>query len=469
MDFSVVTKSSLLGDFRIDAELYQPRYQRIENTIIRSNYTTLGEEISLFKKGIFDINSGSYCADGIPFVRIENLKDLIIDDNEIVYIPDKIHNQNLNTSLEYGDIILSKTAYPAASLVTLNNCNTSQDTIAVKLKDDSKINNYFLVAFLNTKFGLPQMKRWFTGNIQMHLNLTDGRRILIPVFSNQFQNFINDIVMLAVDKRIFGEKIFRKIADLIINVLSFNSWLPNHKLGYTKNFSGTETAVRFDAEYFQPKYDELVSQIKQYSGGYESLENLVNIKDENFTPESNNLYKYIELANIGNNGEITGFTEAVGSELPTRARRKVSSNDIIVSSIEGSLSSIALIEDSLDGALCSTGFYIINSDFYNSETLLVLLKSIVGQLQLKKGCSGTILTAINKGELSKIILPKIDQEIQNEIKLKISEMYDSRGKSKALIEIAKRGVEMAIEQDETTAENWINEELEKLGVELNER
>ena len=76
-------------------------------------------------------------------------------------------------------------------------------------------------------------------------------------------------------------------------------------------------------------------------------------------------------------------------------------------------------------------------------------------MQLKKGCNGTILTAINKDEFSKIILPKIPEQIQQTIKNKISLVYETRAKSKQLLEIAKRGVEMAIEQDEETAEEWI--------------
>ena len=32
--------------------------------------------------------------------------------------------------------------------------------------------------------------------------------------------------------------------------------------------------------------------------------------------------------------------------------------------------------------------------------------------------------------------------------------------------LANAGVEIAIEENETTAENWIREELEKIGVEL---
>ena len=159
--------------------------------------------------------------------------------------------------------------------------------------------------------------------------------------------------------------------------------------------------------------------------------------------------------------------EEIGKELPTRARRKVSTGDVIVSSIEGSLSSIALITKEYNNVLCSTGFYVINSESYNSETLLCLLKSIAGQMQLKKGCTGTILTAINKDEFSRIILPQISDQTQETIKDKITSAYKNRTKSKQLLEIAKQGVEMAIEQDEETAEEWIKMQVDNLDINLN--
>lgn len=97
---------------------------------------------------------------------------------------------------------------------------------------------------------------------------------------------------------------------------------------------------------------------------------------------------------------------------------------------------------------------------------MVLLKTRVGQLQLKRGCKGTILTAIGKDELSKIVLPKIDSKTQEEIRRKIAEMYETKKLSKSLLEIAKRGVEMAIEKDEREAEKWIESEIERLGVKI---
>ncbi|REJ43486.1 MAG: hypothetical protein DWQ54_09285 [Microcystis flos-aquae TF09] len=41
-----------------------------------------------------------------------------------------------------------------------------------------------------------------------------------------------------------------------------------------------------------------------------------------------------------------------------------------------------------------------------------------------------------------------------------------KAKSKQLLEIAKIGVEKAIETDEETATAWINQQLESLGVKL---
>jgi type I restriction enzyme, S subunit len=121
-----------------------------------------------------------------------------------------------------------------------------------------------------------------------------------------------------------------------------------------------------------------------------------------------------------------------------------------------------LIDNEYNQALCSTGFHVISSKTINPETLLVLLKSIIGQMQLKKGCSGTILTAINKDEFRKVVVPILPQEIQEEIRQKITESFALRRQSKHLLECAKRAVEIAIEQDEQAAIDWLERETRPL-------
>ena len=102
--------------------------------------------------------------------------------------------------------------------------------------------------------------------------------------------------------------------------------------------------------------------------------NQVHLKDSNFKPAPETEYKYIELADIGSSGEIKDCMVAQGQDLPSRARCKVNTRDVIASSVEGSLESIALVTEEYDNALCSTGFHAINSDVLNSETLLVFFE-----------------------------------------------------------------------------------------------
>ena len=468
MQFSIINYSEAVKHNRFGAEYWKPDY--LEPLKLNCNWVPIGSALSKCQYGLSrqmnenNIGEPIYRMNEMESVFLSNpMKSVVVDSDELKEFRLKKDDILFNRTNSFnfvgrtGILKHEVEAVFASYLIRLN-------TIASQLLPE------YLTIYLNSKLGVGQVRRRAMESInQTNVSGSEIKKVPIPLLKMDFQSLIKLLVDNSAQLRVNSISLFEQSQSILLNCISLANYQFPQKLSFIKYFSDTEISERFDAEYFQPKYDELVSQVKNYSDGYDLFENLVNVIDENFTPESNTSYKYIELANIGNNGEITGFTEAVGSELPTRARRKVSSNDIIVSSIEGSLESIALIEDSLDGALCSTGFYVINSDYYNSGTLLILLKSIVGQLQLKKGCSGTILTAINKGELSKIILPKIGQEIQEEIKSKISEMYESRGKSKALIEIAKRSVEMAIEQDETTAENWMNEEVVKLGVELNER
>ena len=65
-----------------------------------------------------------------------------------------------------------------------------------------------------------------------------------------------------------------------------------------------------------------------------------------------------------------------------------------------------------------------------------------------------------------MLIPIFNLQFQQEVKLSLNESFNLKQKSKQLLEIAKTGVERAIETDEATATIWINEQLEALGVEL---
>ena len=125
-------------------------------------------------------------------------------------------------------------------------------------------------------------------------------------------------------------------------------------------YSLVKKVCRTDSEFFHPKYEIICRCVQSYSEGCDALGNLVNVDNSKYEPKKKQTYKYIEIANV-NGGEITGCAKGEGQNLPTRARRKVSAGDVIVSSIEGSLDSIALVGPEYDQALCSTGFHVVKS------------------------------------------------------------------------------------------------------------
>ena len=88
-----------------------------------------------------------------------------------------------------------------------------------------------------------------------------------------------------------------------------------------------------------------------------------------------------------------------------------------------------------------------------------MLRSIVGQIQLKKGSSGTALTSINESEYSKIVLPKINPEMQSILKTKINECISIRNQSKKLLQNAKAALEKAVYENEMSALNWMSKKF----------
>ena len=401
-------------------------------------------------------------ANGTKIYRMNEISNMVCARNILKY--SKIsHEQIENHKLKDRDILFNRTnSQNFVGRTGIFKKFSNEDIVfasyLIRINPDPDIvTPEYLTAFLNTKYGILDVKRRARISInQSNVNAEELKRVEIPLVSNESQLEITTAFDNAFKNVQESERKYQEAQTLLLSELGLLDWKPKHRLCFIKDYSDIEQAGRIDAEYYQPKYEEIINAIKGYSDGWDTLGNLAHLKDKNFQPEDNIDYNYIELANIAENGEITDCMVSRGQSLPSRARRKVAQGDVIVSSVEGSLSSIALIEKEYDQALCSTGFHVINSGTFNSETLLVLMKSIVGQLQLKKGCSGTILTAINKNEFGYIILPVIPEDKQIEIQQKVTESFNLRKRSKHLLEYAKRAVEITIEQDEETAMDWLH-------------
>lgn len=432
-------------DFRIDSQYYTQA--PIKNPILK--YKKIGDVIHSSQYGIsIELNENGH---GYPIYRMNELHNMLCD-IEVNKYADITQDECRRFALRNRDVLFNRTnsfEWVGRTGVYYQNDNIERTFASYLVRFnpiESVILPEYLCAFLNTKQGIRDIKRRARQSInQTNVNPEEVKEIEIPILDMDFQLQIQEYFERANLCRLKSLSLYKDAEIQLISELGLKDWQPNNAPVNIKQLKESFLASgRLDAEYYQTKYEDYAEYIRKYKHGFDILGNVCSLNEKNFNPVDNTEYRYIELSNIGNSGEITGYTTSIGAELPSRARRLVHTNDVIVSSIEGSLQSVALVTAEYDKAICSTGFYVVKSETINPETLLVLFKSEPMQNLLRQGCSGTILTAIGRNELQNIVMPKIRNEVQTEIAEYVQKSISLRNEAKQLLENAKLQVEDAI-------------------------
>lgn len=457
LDITIFNYKEIFDDnveFRIDAEYYQKEYLHIYEKL--QGAKTLGELVymsDVSSNGAFAyvyaiLNDGN--PKSIPYIRSGNVGNTFINTNELELISQQAHQKLPKSTTKLHDVMMArKGKIGGASIITENEVNFNCNENVIKLTIYNKeYNPFYFTTFFNSKFGLKQVERISTGNVQPWVSIFQIKKLLIPKLDITIQQEIENVIRKSHNAITIAKQKYTEAESLLLENLGLENFQTASETVNIKSLKESFLQTgRLDAEFYQPFYEQLEKFIKDHSSGFDKLGNLCKLHDGNYTPKVEQEYDYIELSNIGKSGEITSSTKALGKDLPSRARRKARSNQVIISSIEGSLQSCAIVPPKYDNALCSTGFYVLSSDVMNAETLLVLFKSSLMQQILKKNCSGTILTAINKEELLNIPLPIISQNTQEKIAEYIRQSNDFRQQAQNLLAQAKNSVEFEIENN----------------------
>lgn len=449
LEATEVRISEIENNFTIGSEFYSKANVALIEKIKGCNYPVkkLSSICSLITDG--DHSAPDYKERGILYLLSESIQAGYINKTIYRYISQSLHNTLAKSALQANDVLVTKTGiYFGKSAVVpegFPEANTSAHVGIMRLSDDT-INPYYLSTFINSKFGYQQFRRRGIKATRPEIKLIEFNDISIVQLPQSLQIDVENLVKQSAEMRKAAEDGYTSAESYLLECLGMQDFVANPDAYNIKTFKESFLeSGRIDAEYYLPKYEDYIKAVSAYAGGVAPLGKVCSIKDSNYTPEHGMKYRYIELANIGKSGDITDCMYENGEDLPTRARRIVTQGDVIVSSIEGSLGSCALVTDDYDNALCSTGFYVVQSAQINSETLLTLFKSFPIQQLLKKGCSGTILTGIGKQEFESIPIPLIHPEVQDEIAQHIQRSFALRKEASQLLEKAKLSVEQAIE------------------------
>lgn len=302
------------------------------------------------------------------------------------------------------------------------------------------------------------MQRWFTGNIQMHLNLTDCKeKMAIPVSSIVFQKRIQEIFEQAIELEKDSSILYKQAESILLNELGLHNWQPIQDNTEVKSFKNSFLQRgRLDAEYYQPKYDELTEKIKQKE--YYCLKELVFIK-KSIEPGSaayqDEGIPFIRVANLSKFGLTEPDIHLSINEVDD-IKSLFPKKDTILLTKDGSVGIAYKVENDLKVITSSAILHLtVKSGKIIPDYLALVLNSILTQLQAERDAGGSIIQHWRMSEIEQVLIPIIDMDKQQKITKLIQHSFQLKKQSQQLLETAKQAVEIAIEEGEEKAREYI--------------
>ena len=469
MQYSVVNLNKAINTpgFRLDAEFYSPYYLESEQLVLAKNNNRLGDIISVLTdyhaNGSYEVLRGNVeILDSPDYALMIRTVDLERDDfeHDVKYVSEHAYNFLKKTKVFGGEIIINKIGNAGKVYIVPpldKKVSLGMNQFMIRPKED--LDNYFLYIFLVCKYGRLLLEQRVTGAVPLSIDKNSVRSVPVPIFTKSFQEIIHKLVEQYFFLNNQGKDIYFQAEQLLLSELGLWDWKPKHRLTFVKNFSDTQKAERFDAEYFQPKYEEIIKAVKKYEGGFVKLAEVATTKRGSLIPDkfytNEKETPYIRGADFSSGFLSDDKLVYIDNSFKPSRGTITRKNDIVFALI-GTVGTTALIDEKFDKAFISNNIGKISVKNYNPFTLQVLLHSTIGKLYFEKEQTQTAQPKISDKDIHNFILPLLKDNIISEIEIGYIESQKNKKFSKSLLEIAKRGVEMAIEKDEKEAEKWIN-------------
>ena len=443
----------LLAD-RIDSQYYSTKYVQNEIKLLKCGLKIDKlESISEWvKKGIFDMPAKFYLKkreEGIPFIRISNIKLLEFDTTDLVYIPKEIHKKEIKTELNKGDIVISKIG-SIGNIGIINEelspCNFSQNNIGIKM--NGKIDSHYLATYMISKYCLFQLHRYSTIQVQSKLNLSDIRNLIVPIPSPEIQKYIGDKVRKAEELRKEAKRL-KKEAEEIINESLNIKQLDFLWEGSKVKFEWTSTEIltdRIDANYYEQKYVETINHIKKFSKKYITLNSII---DSIYTGKKPIYYeKGIEAYFVQSGNISSNFLELDNKEKVDLSKyNQILFGDLLIAKDGETIGKIAINLTNETIIINEHTYCVRLKDEYKCYSAYIyyfLTNKYINPL-IRREATGSAQKGLNFTFTENIIIPILEEDrIMNLYNLEVRRCNNIY-KSKQLIQEAKQDVEDLIE------------------------
>ena len=391
---SIIQKSQLEGALRLDAEYYQPEYLNLISKI-KNQKSKLLAEIGEIVYGTTP-SGGMFEQSGIPFIRSQNFSNLLIDTSNLVFCSEKFNKQNKKSNIKPGDLLFAAVVATIGELAIVQDevkeGNINQNIARIRIIDKN-INPYFVGLFFASKLGQLQIERLVTGNAQFYLNSTQIGSFFIPIIDVKQQNKIAQYFQEIQNQIHISKSFYNQAENLLLEELGLKDFNHKENLSSVVYLSEIKSVNRMDAEYFQLKYEKILSKIKEHKAW--KLGDLVSIR-KGIEPGSGQYQDegklFIRVSSISKDEIIDKDQKYLSDELYQKLKKDYEPKIGEILLTKDATPGIAyVVKENIEGIISGGILRLKLKEGTDAEYVAFCINSIVGRLQSERDAGGSII------------------------------------------------------------------------------
>lgn len=463
--WSTVNFSELTEDHRIDAEHYRPECLTQAKRIASLPHEPLS--------ALADISDGNHISIaeqfseyGVRYLRGQDLSDFFISDTDPIFVPEITYNTLSRSHIRPGDVLLGIVATIGTVSLVTDRFGKLTGNCKIGIVRPKRVEGEFLAAFFLSELGQREIHRWARGTVQTGVILPDLKKLPIPLVSYDIRRIVSEIIRAAYLKRQEAKRNFTAAESALDAALGLDQVDFAPQLFYEDSFSQVVAAGRLDAEHFQPKFAALLDILRNTGIELQTLGEIIQpVKNgfdcRDFCDEGT---PYIRVGDVKQ-----GRIEIEGCALiPLKAKDLAKDVTLVVGDIlftrKGSFGNAAHVRPGFEHAIISSEIIRIRRkpaflEIILPEYLALYFNSKAGALQAEKWAHGVAFYSISQEDLARFVIPILPMPKQKDLKAKTDEAENARQESRRLLDIAKRAVEIAIEDGEEAARKFLEQEV----------
>lgn len=430
-------------------------------SFVSEGYRVVYENTKIIEKEEAVANNYPY------FLQATDLNTPFIKQDNLFYVNNEQWERYPKGRIKAGEILIEvKGKIDKVAIVTDDFPKRTLVTGSLfKLSVNKKISKHVLLSYLISKYGSAFKDRFKTNLLISYVSKPDLYRIPVPSFSNLFQQNIDRIFKIIFESKRQSQNLYEKAENLLLREVNLENFQSSKESINVKSLSDSfNISGRLDAEYYQPKYEQVVNQITSQPN--DILKNIVKITK---SVEPGSAYydeeglPFMRVADFSKEG-LTEPQKFLNDYFVNENKDKIKDlkpkKGTILFSKDGSVGIAYHLRQDFNGITSSAILHLKIRDEKRviPEYLTLALNSKLVQMQAERDAGGSIILHWRVSEIENVVVPIIDYAKQEKIAELIEESFSLKKQSEHLLEVAKKAVEIAIEENEEAAMNYIEQE-----------